>query len=59
METNTEKQNTDATQQNKNVECIKNTENNKIMFFRNGKQIFDYTIKGNIVSFSNGYTILI
>ena len=32
---------------------------NKIMFFRNGKQVFDFTIKGNIVSFSNGDVILI
>lgn len=38
---------------------VKCTQTNKIMFFRNGKQVFDYTIKGNIVSFKNGEIILI
>ena len=36
--------------------CIKT---NKVSFFRNGKQVFDFRIKGNIVSFSNGDVILI
>ena len=38
---------------------IKHKETNKIMFFRNGKQVFDFTIKGNIVKFSTGELILI
>lgn len=37
----------------------KDSKNNKLMFFRNGQQVFDFTIKGNIVSFDNGDIILI
>ena len=32
---------------------------NKVTFFRNGNQVFDFTISGNIVEFSNGDIILI
>lgn len=32
---------------------------NKITFYRNGKQVFDFTISGNIVKFFNGDIILI
>lgn len=32
---------------------------NKISFYRNGKQVFDFIIKGNIVTFSTGEMILI
>lgn len=38
---------------------IKNTKTNKVTFYRNGKQVFDFTIKGNIVKFSNGDYILL
>ena len=33
--------------------------NNKITFWRKGKQVFDFTINGNIVKFDNGDIILI
>jgi hypothetical protein len=33
--------------------------NGKITFFKDGKQCFDFTIKGNIVKFSDGQIILI
>jgi len=32
---------------------------NSIKFFRNGNQVFDFSISGNIVKFSNGEIILI
>mgnify|MGYP003400585703 CR=1 FL=1 len=32
---------------------------NKVTFFRNSSQVFDFTISGNIVEFSNGELILI
>lgn len=32
---------------------------NKVTFFRNGLQVFDFTINGNIVKFSNGDYLLI
>lgn len=48
---------------NKKIEimtrAIKNKQTNKVEFFRNGKQVFDFTIKGNIVTFSNGDYILL
>ncbi len=41
------------------ITFIKNKQTNKLMFFRNGVQVFDFTIKGNIVKFSTGELILI
>lgn len=41
------------------ITYIKDKKNNKISFFRNGKQAFDFTISGNIVEFSTGEFILI
>lgn len=38
---------------------IKDNKTNKLTFWRNGKQIFDFTVTGNIVKFSNGDLILI
>lgn len=32
---------------------------NKVTFWRNGKQVFDFTISGNIAHFETGETILI
>jgi len=32
---------------------------NSVKFYRNGAQVFDFTISGNIVEFSNGDLILI
>jgi hypothetical protein len=32
---------------------------NKVTFWRNGNQVFDFTISGNIVTFSTGETILL
>lgn len=32
---------------------------NKVTFYRQGKRVYDFTIKGNVVSFSNGDIILI
>ncbi len=37
----------------------KNKNTNKVEFFRNGKQVFNFSIKGNIVKFSTGELILI
>jgi len=37
----------------------KDTKTNKVMFFRNGERVFDFTISGNIVEFSNGDLILL
>jgi len=39
--------------------AIKNRKTNKIIFYRNGNRVFDFTISGNIVEFSNGEIILI
>jgi len=38
---------------------LQDKKTNKVSFFRNGKQVFDFTISGNIVSFSNGDFILL
>lgn len=38
---------------------IKDLKTNKVTFYRNGKQVFDFTISGNVVSFSNGDFILL
>ncbi len=38
---------------------ITDKKTNKVTFYRNGKQVFDFTISGNIVRFSNGDFILI
>jgi hypothetical protein len=32
----------------------KNPSTNKVTFWRKGNQVFDFTISGNIVKFSNG-----
>ena len=37
----------------------KNKVTNKVEFFRNGVQVFDFTVSGNIVKFSNGDYILL
>ena len=37
----------------------KNRKTGKVTFWRNGKQVFDFTISGNIVEFENGDFILI
>ena len=37
----------------------KDIRTNKVTFWRNGNQVFDFTISGNIVEFSNGDLILI
>lgn len=37
----------------------KSAKTNKITFFRNGKQVYDFKINGNIVTFSNGDIILL
>ena len=37
----------------------KDKQTNKIMFFRNGKQVFDFVFSGNVFKFSNGDIILI
>ena len=31
---------------------------NKVTFYKNGKQVFPITIKGNIAEFSNGEQVL-
>lgn len=41
------------------ITYIRDKKNNKISFFKNGKQVFDFTISGNIVEFSTGELILI
>lgn len=38
---------------------IRNAKTNQVKFFRNGVQVFDFTISGNIVMFSNGDSILL
>ena len=38
---------------------IKDSATNKVSFYRNGNQVFDFTINGNIVEFANGDIILI
>lgn len=32
---------------------------NEVRFYRNGKRVYDFTISGNIVEFSNGDYILL
>ncbi len=36
------------------TKVIKCSKTNKVSFFRNGDQVFDFTISGNIVKFDNG-----
>lgn len=38
---------------------IKSPRTNKITFYRNGEQVFDFTVTGNIYKFSNGDLIVI
>lgn len=33
---------------------IRDSKTNKVTFYRNGTQVFDFTTSGNIVTFSNG-----
>ena len=37
----------------------KDIKTNKVTFWRDGKQVFDFTMSGNIVKFANGDFILI
>ena len=37
----------------------RNIKTNKVTFYRFGKQVFDFTISGNIVEFENGDLILL
>jgi len=37
----------------------KDSKTNKITFYRKGIRVFDFTISGNIVEFSNGDLILL
>ena len=37
----------------------RNSKTNKVTFYRNGNQVFDFTINGNIVEFSNGDLIIL
>jgi len=37
----------------------KDTQTNKVTFYRDGKQVFDFVVSGNIVEFSNGDYILL
>lgn len=41
------------------TKCYKCNKTNKVTFYRNGSQVFDFEISGNIVTFSNGDIILI
>ena len=41
------------------TKIIVDSKTNKVMFFRNGNQVFDFTTSGNIVEFSNGDYILL
>jgi len=41
------------------TKAIRNIRTNQVKFFRNGKQVFDFTISGNIVKFQNGDFILL
>jgi hypothetical protein len=41
------------------IKVVKDKNNNRIRFYTNGKERFDFTIKGNIVQFSDGEIILI
>lgn len=38
---------------------IKCAKTKKVSFYRNGKQVFDFTISGNIYEFSNGDYIIL
>ena len=38
---------------------LRDSKTNKVTFYRNGKQVFDFTTSGNIVEFSNGDLILL
>jgi hypothetical protein len=38
---------------------IKDKKTNKVAFYRNGVQVFDFVISGNIVEFANGDYILL
>jgi len=37
----------------------RDSKTNKVSFYRNGVQVYDFTISGNIVLFENGDIILI
>lgn len=38
---------------------IRDPKTNKVTFYCNGVQVFDFTVSGNIASFENGDLILI
>jgi hypothetical protein len=44
---------------NEMITTQKDIRTNKVTFWKNGNQVFDFTISGNIVTFSSGQTILI
>jgi len=39
--------------------ATRNSKTNQVKFFRNGNQVFDFTISGNIATFLNGDIILL
>jgi len=41
------------------TKAVKDIRANKICFYRDGKQVFDFTVSGNIFIFSNGDLITI
>lgn len=41
------------------IKVIKCSKTNKVSFYRNGNQVFDFKIKGNIVEFENGELIML
>jgi len=41
------------------ITTLRDLKTNRVTFYRNGNQVFDFTISGNIVEFSNGEFILI
>jgi len=38
---------------------LRDPKTNKVTFYRNGNQVFDFTVSGNIVEFYNGDLILL
>lgn len=41
------------------TQAVRNSRTNKVEFYRNGVQVFDFTTSGNIVEFANGELILL
>jgi hypothetical protein len=44
---------------NKMTKAVKYIKANKICFYRDGKQVFDFIVRGNLYLFSNGDLIVI